>query len=262
MLHVKQIQSLADNGQAEQAYEALDQLLALGPKNTEALKIKARLLAHEGRFFDEGKIWEKIALIDHEDDDAIQYLLQRQIEERENFYFTDDIPAGKRFLAYPKKLIKISMIGLGGCLVFLTGTRLSVSFPQLAEPVVTICLFVLCVLAPWFLIIWTFFKSLKWVLITHSALTISTRLKSFEWPWSKVRTLYLAHSYLDGVPPLSLIIVSTEEGEPTLEIDLTRETSSIRARAYLIHEMTRHFRQPVFIRREKIDFENKIILSF
>lgn len=262
MLHVKQIQSLADKGEADQAYEALDQLLALGPKNTEALKIKARLLAHEGRFYDEGKVWEKIALIDHEDEDAIHYLLQRQIEERENFYFTDDIPSGKRFLAYPKKLIKISMIGLVGCLLFLTGTRLSIAFPPMGEPLVTVGLFMICVLLPWLMIIWTFFKSLKWVLVTHSALTVSTRMKSFEWSWSKVESLYLAHSYQVGVPPLSLIIVSADREEPALEIDLTRESSSIRARSYLLHEMARQFRQPTLIRREKIDFENKIILSF
>lgn len=262
MLHVKQIQSLADNGQAEQAYEALDQLLALGPKNIEALKIKASLLAHEGRFAEEGRVWEKVAQIDNEDDDAIQYLLQRQIEERENFYFTDEIPDGKRFLAYPRKLIKISMIGLAGCLLFLTGTRLTVSFPQLSEPQVTVGLFALCVISPWVLIIITFFRSLKWVLITHTALTVSTRIKNIEWPWSKVEKLFLAHSYERGVAPLALIIVSTDADDPIIEIDLTRETSSIRARGSLLAELTRQFQQPEFIQREKIDFSKKITLSF
>lgn len=262
MLHVKQIQSLADNGHAEQAYEALDQLLALGPKNIEALKIKANLLAFEGRFLEEGRVWEKIAQIDQEDEDAIQYFLHRQIEERENFYFTDDIPAGKRFLAYPKKLIKISMLGLGGCLLFLIGTRLSLIYPFLEDPTITIGIFAVCVLFPWFLIIWTFFKSLKWVLVTQSALSIATRVKSFEWPWSKIQSIYLAHSYLPGDVPLALIIVSKEPQDPALEIDLTKENGSIRARAYLIHEISRLFQQPEFIKREKIDFAGKIVKSF
>ena len=43
MMHVKQITEIIDAGATEEAQEALEQLLSLGPNNTAALKLKARL---------------------------------------------------------------------------------------------------------------------------------------------------------------------------------------------------------------------------
>lgn len=262
MLHVKQIKSLADKGESVQAHEALEQLLALGPKNTHALKIKAQLLGHEGHFAEESMVWEKIAQIDHEDEEAIQHLIQLQVEEREHFYFTDDVPGGKRFLAYPKKLISISMIGLLGCLIFLILTRLTNLVPEIADPLVTLTLFGLLVLAPWLAIIVTFFKSLKWILISGESLTIATRTRSYRWDWTGISQVYLAHSYQKSVPHLSLVIVPAGEGSPVILLDLTRESSAIRARTFLISEITRVFHQPAFARWESLDLKNRKIKSF
>src|SRR4051812_29827081 len=123
MLHVKQIRAVIEAGEADQAHQALDQLLALGPNNTDALKLRASLLEHEGRFAAEAKIWEKIAVIDREDADAVAFLLRRQLEDREHFYFTDDVPGGgRRFMAYPRRLINHSALGLAGCVGFLVAT--------------------------------------------------------------------------------------------------------------------------------------------
>ena len=50
MMHVKQIKNLVEAGESSRALEALDNLLALGPSNMEALKLKAYLLSQQGRF--------------------------------------------------------------------------------------------------------------------------------------------------------------------------------------------------------------------
>ncbi len=262
MLHVKQIKSLADKGESVQAHEALEQLLALGPKNTHALKIKAQLLGHEGHFAEESMVWEQIAQIDHEDEEAVQHLIQLQVEEREHFYFTDDVPGGKRFLAYPKKLISISMIGLLGCLIFLVLTRITNLVPEIADPVVTLALFSLLVLVPWLAIIVTFFRSLKWVLITAESLTVATRTRSYRWDWTGISQIYLAHSYHKSLPHLLLTIIPTAESSPVVQIDFTRESSAIRARSFLISEITRVFHQPAFTRWEALNLKNRKIKSF
>jgi len=86
-----------------EAQDALDNLLSLAPKNTEALKLKGQIYSQEGRLLEEAKIWEQIFRFDNEDDDALIFFQQRQIEERESYYyFTDPLPDGGRgFLAHP-----------------------------------------------------------------------------------------------------------------------------------------------------------------
>jgi hypothetical protein len=109
MLHVKQIRDIVDAGQTDEAHDALDQLWALGPHNTEALKLRAKLFEYEGRFAEEGKVWERVGSIDREDPDAVSWHLRKQLEDREHFYFTDDIPGGgRKFMAYPRSLVNTS----------------------------------------------------------------------------------------------------------------------------------------------------------
>src|SRR5947208_1480115 len=112
-MNVARIQQLAESGDIEGAHSALDSLLAMGPQNLEALKLRARLHEVAGRFNEEAKMWEKVAQIARDDDDLLDYLLRRQTEDRENFYFTDTLPGGgKRFLAFPRRMVRAATIGL------------------------------------------------------------------------------------------------------------------------------------------------------
>ena len=77
MMHVKQITEIIDAGGTAEAHLALDQLLALGPKNTAALKLRARLLEMDGRFSEEAQVWDRIGTIDREDEVAVAYLFRR-----------------------------------------------------------------------------------------------------------------------------------------------------------------------------------------
>ena len=96
MRHVKDIRILFEQGQQDEAFDAIDQLLSLGPNNLDALKLKALILSNRGQYREEAKLWEQIIELDNEDADAIYYFHKRYIEEREKFYFTDEIPTGGR----------------------------------------------------------------------------------------------------------------------------------------------------------------------
>ena len=118
-MRVENIKKIVADGDLEQAQEALDTLLELGPNNVEALKLQAALLRAQGKFEAEKQIWIRMHDLDAEDIDTRRFLHRKQIEEREFFYFTDELPSGRRFLAYPKKMAIASLIGLFGCLLFL-----------------------------------------------------------------------------------------------------------------------------------------------
>ncbi len=79
MKHVQKIQEMFDAGDRSEASNALETLLALGPNNIEALKMKAMLFSSEGRFQDEEKTWFRIAEIDREDPDAIAYFYKKRL---------------------------------------------------------------------------------------------------------------------------------------------------------------------------------------
>lgn len=266
MLHVKQIRTIVDAGHSDEAHKALDELLALGPNNTEALKLRASLLEQEGRFAEEAKVWERIATIDREDQDAISYLLRRQIEDREHFYFTDDLPGGgRRFLVYPRRLINSSALGLLGCISFLITTRLASVMPILGEADTMLVLFGVFVMLPWLGIGIAYLRSLRSVIVNAQGITLIVGGLSFkrqngfgigprrlEFAWSALEKICLARSFDAHGHHLSLLFVPKDQNARLVEIDMNQATSVIRARSYLVREISRLFHEPDYLRRESL----------
>jgi hypothetical protein len=263
MIHVKQIKEIIDEGRTDEAHSALEQLLVLGPKNTEAMKLRAALYAMEGRFTDEGRIWQKIAEVDNEDADAVVYYTQRQLEDREHFYFTDDIAGGgRKFLAYPRKLVNASIIGLFGCVAFLLASRAAMNYPQLSEPAVMLSMFALLVALPWISLLVAYFRGIRSISVTAKSFVISTRLKTQQVNWPDVERLCLARSGHPEQPNLSLVVVPKDKSAPLFSIDLSPKTTCIRARSHFIKEVTRMFSEPEFIRWEGLDAKDRKMHSY
>ena len=100
MMHVKQIRNMIDNGSYDEALSTIDNLLLLGPHNLDALKLKAFLLEGKGYFHDALRVWLHVAQVAPDDEDAIAYVQTKQLEDKEHYYFTDELPdGGRRFLA-------------------------------------------------------------------------------------------------------------------------------------------------------------------
>lgn len=238
MRHVNTIRKLVDEGDADQAHDALDNLLALGPSNLEALKLRADLFRRVGRLSDESKVWLKIIDVDREDADAINYFYQQQLEDREHFYFTEDLPeGGRRYLAYPKSLVNTSVLGLLGCMTFLVVTRFADLYPVLADPRLLLAMFLVLVASPWIGIIVTFLRAIRYVSISEQGLELASRFRIFRYEWKNLEHLTLAHSANPHDSSLSLVIVPKDANGTVIYLDVGDSSSAIRARTYLIREI-------------------------
>lgn len=262
MKHVNAIKEIVAKGQFEEAHLALTDLLELGPHNMDALKLKAALFEHVGRFEDEDIVWRRIIDIDNEDEDAIQFFQRSQQEDREHYYFTDPLPGGgRRFLAYPRTLVGVAFAGLIGCVMFLLLTR---SGAQLlgASPSGVLLAFLMLVVSPWFAIIYLYVRTIRSINITAAGLEVTTRFKSFHYPWASIGNIYLAHSADPMTHELRLMVLPREGARPSLSIDFGEGTSAVRARRHLIHEIRDHFKDIRYERLSTVPVERKGILKF
>ena len=252
MLHVKEITALVEEGELEASHDALDNLLALGPGNTAALKLRAKLLGFEGRFTGEAKVWDQVAECDPTDPDVVSFYLQKQVQDREFFYFSDQIKDGRRFLAYPRGLMYASAYGLLGCLAFLTVTRFANFYPILDETFVLLSLFCLSVMGPWTWIIITFMRGLRDITITKDAITVASRVCKTRLKWEDLRQVSLVRSHIKGESYLSLVLQPNNPELAELHLDLTESTTHLRARQQFVHEVLRHSGEPHYISADQL----------
>jgi tetratricopeptide (TPR) repeat protein len=250
MKHVNHIRKIVEQGRLDEAHKAIEDLLELGPKNLEALKLKAALFEHVGRFEDEENMWRRIIEIDNEDEDAIRYFQKAQIEDREHYYFTDPLPGGgRRFLAYPRTLVSVSFIGLIGCVSFLLLTRVNGQM-IVQSPMLLLAAFALMVVSPWLAIIYLYVRTIRSINVTSSAIEVATRFKTIRYAWPDIQQICLAHSGEPEAGELKLVIVPREKDAQPVTIDFAESTSAVRARRHLIQEIRDYFHD---IRYESLD---------
>lgn len=261
-MRVERIKQIIAAGQLEQAQVELDTLLELGPSNIEALKMKAALLRTQGKFDAEWEIWKNIHRLDAEDLDTLRFLHRKQLEEREFFYFTDELPGGRRFLAYPKKMATASLIGLLGCVLFLFVSHLARTHAPLGGQEVILLAFVICVLLPWVLIIHRFLTGLVSIAVTTTDISIKSRLKTLAYRWEELQRVCLAHQRDGAREYLLLMIVPHNATLPAVRIDMSDGSSSLCARSYLIAEIARTFNKLEHTSGEQLRIDNYRLLSY
>ena len=93
---------LAEN-KRDEAMEALENLLYLGPQNIEALSIKAKILRQQGKFEDEYNIWKKIFDIDPENEDAHFYFEKNTQKKKKDFTLQTNYPRVDIALLFTQK---------------------------------------------------------------------------------------------------------------------------------------------------------------
>ncbi len=238
-MRVEKIKRIVADGDLERAQEALDTLLDLGPNNVEALKLQAALLKIQGKLDDERQLWVRIHELDADDLDTLRFLQKKQVEEREFFYFTDELPEGRRFLAYPKKMAVASLIGLFGCTLFLVIAHSVRMHLPLGGQGIVLLTFAVCVLLPWVLIIHRFLTGLVSIAVTAADIRIKSRWQTLAYRWDELHQVCLAHQHDAAREQLLLIIVPRRAALPAIEVDLSDGSSSLCARSYLIAEIKR-----------------------
>lgn len=264
MQHVKQIEEIIDKGKTLEAHSALDELLSLGPSNTAALKLRAQLFAFEGRFSDENRIWEQIAAIDYEDADAIDYLLRRQVEDRDLFYFTDDIPGGgRRYLTRSSKLTQSILITVMSCMIFLLLYRQVETLPAfLADTRLMLINFCLFVLSPAFLSLFVFARSLKAVTVDREGVTLATPLRKHTLVWDDIEKVVLARQIRGDHSYLSLVVIPKDRTATALKLDLNITTTALRARTHLVRDIARLHAEPDYAKVEDLGLDRFSVVAY
>jgi hypothetical protein len=254
MKNVAEIIDIAEAGDLAGAHQALDGLLSMGPNNLEALKLRARLFEVAGRFQQEAKIWEQVAKIDRDDPDLSDYINRRQGEDRENFYFTDALPGGgRRFIAFPRRMVRAASIGLAGCLLFLGMARLATIYPVLNHPIAMLGSFAALVISPWIAILISYARSLRYINVTKDGMEIATRFRTHRLPWSAVEHVYLAQDDRHETYRLSLVVLPRDAANSYFEMDFNENTTPIRARSYLVREIINAWGEPHYIARKSVN---------
>jgi hypothetical protein len=260
---MNEIRKLVDHGQLNEAQDALDVLLEFGPSNVDALKLKAVLCAHEGKFQEEEGYWGQILDVDREDRDAIHFFLKRQLQDKERQYFTALVPeGGRKFLAYPRALMKMSMIGLMGCVTFLTMINFVEGSGIILPPWLIFFGFAMMVLMPWVGILRVYFTSVKSVLIGRDGIEVVTRLKTIFYKWHELDKVALTHSSDPWLPNLRLVIMPKRLDAPLICLDLNDDTSAIRARSDLVQEIKLFFHNFSYESFDSLKITDRKIMSF
>ncbi len=241
MKNLNTIKKIVEEGHFSEAHEALEDLLEMGPKNIEAIKLKAALFAHYGRFDDEEIAWRRVIEIDNEDEDAISYYQGAQQEDYNRYYFTDALPSGGRqYLTYEKPLIAVMQfffLAVMSLLIFIYfGFK---NFPQAAGEILAISVGVLS--AAVVTVTYMYVKSLRSIRLTTDGMELRTLTRRFQYPWKEVESLTLAHSDDLDSGTLSLVVKPKDESMKTLSLNLTPAATSVMARRYFLSDVRSYF---------------------
>ena len=257
VVRIEQVQKQVEDGNFTDAYNALDDILALGPTNMGALKLKALLLSSEGKFSEEAEVWRKILSIDEEDTDAIEYFQRTATEQREHEFFSDLLPSGGiRFLANPKAVVNSSFVGVMGCAIFLTLMNFSHHYTFLAKPLISYISFSILVVLPWILILFVYFRALKDITIDRESIHLRTRLSDYELRWQDIQNFYLVRRSAKGDDLFILLLPKLSNRAPVL-IKIGGSNTVVRSPSFLVREITRVFHEPVYETLENVKLPQK-----
>lgn len=250
---ISQIKSLIDAGELDSAEKALDLILEFGPTNLKALKLKALIFSQKGLFSKEYDLWCKIVSLDFEDQDAARYFELYYLEEREKFYFTDLVPeGGRRFLLHPRALLESCGSGFISCLAFLLLSQYSSYYYFLKLPFISIFLFLLFVILPWFFIIHSYVTMPGDVWITSKKFMITSRFKQLSLNWGDIEGVYVVHKLRKHSFALSVLIVPNDKEKEVIEVDISSDNSIVKARRFFLTEILSFYDKVEYISQEKV----------
>jgi hypothetical protein len=202
--------------------------------------MRAMLYERSGQFMQESKIWERVGKIDGEDADYLEYLGRRQDEEQDRVYLTDELPdGGRRFLAYPRRLVYASASALLGCMFFLIFARTATA----ADPnqqAITLAVFAILVLAPWVAIGVAYLRTIRHVSVSENGIEIAFRFSVVKVALEDLAHAWIVHDQSPRNPQLALVLIPKDEGASAVSIDLMLGTTAIRARSYFVRDVEKY----------------------
>ena len=205
--------------------------------------MKAKLQEFKGNFEAEHTLWKQIYQIDPNDKEAHRFFQLRQLEAQEHHYFTDIMPEGThKMLTYQRPLLKPMALGFLGSLAFIAFTHYAENtLPALLNPAVLFSAFFAFVTMPLVLVIYKFLTTMYCVSMNKDSVCVSTRLKNYEIPWQNMEKIELIYDGPIMEPHLSLKFTPKDAEQKSIEIDLSKSSTSIRSVAIFLRELKFHY---------------------
>jgi hypothetical protein len=237
MKHVKDAQKLLDEGNTPAALAVLESVLSLAPRNTEALRLKARILDGWGRFEESLLTLHALSQAGKLTEVEISDLENRAIEEKEAIVYSELSAEGRWYFAFPRAQIAISLYGFLGCATFLllSPGLLSSGIQDFWRLAGAFCFFVLF---PWLALLVVHFTGVKRILVGVHGLRVCHRLSSKEYPWATLGKAVVEYDTNPIKGHLKLYLYPRSESRlPLLAFDISEQKSVVKARRHFVRNI-------------------------
>jgi len=245
---MKDAKELYMHGDSKSALQIVEDLLALSPKNTEALRLKSLILDSQGRFDDSLHILQKIANYSQiDDEDAILNLNKRIDEDRDSLIYSRFSEEGRWYFSFSPIQIFIAVFGLAGCVLFLVSSPLYFHKSD-AFLFLGLSFFVL-VLLPWLTLFILNFKGVKKVLVGLSGLAVYHGFSKTEAKWSDISQSVIEYDHDLNKHHLRLLLYSKESGEVLFDFNISDKKSDVFARRHFVKSVVSYVGNVTYIVR-------------
>lgn len=249
MKHLKDAKQLLDNGDTQGAYEIVEHILALSPRNSEALRMKAFILDCWGLFDESFTILRQLSKLYGNDPEVVNDLERRLEEDRESIVYSKLTPQGRWYFPFSPMQIFACLFGLTGGVLFLVSSPAYMNQPN-GRLFLTIS-FVFLVLLPWIFLIVLNFYGLKKILVGFRGIQVFYGIKKVTYTWEELGHAVIEYDTNLYSNYLQLIIYSRNTREPLLTFDISRRSSVVKARRHFVRLILSYVENVTYVQRGK-----------
>ncbi len=234
---MKDAKQLYMNGDSQGALEVVESLLALSPKNTEALKLKALILDSRGKFDESLKLLQKVANYSQiDDEDALLNLNSRLDEDRDALIYSRFTEEGRWYFSFSPVQLFIAVFGLAGCVLFLISSPLYFHKPG-SFLFLGISFFVL-VLFPWLSLFILHFQGVKKVLVSLEGIAVFHGFSKTFAKWNEIGQAVIEYDPNTSKNYLHLHLYSKDNPEVLFDFNISHKKSDVFARRHFVKSIS------------------------
>ena len=104
---------------------------------------------------------------------------------------------------------------------------------------------------------------MRYVVMDESGFEVVSRLNTTRYSWDEIEKVYVAYDLEKAEQPLHLLVQPKASEQPLVQIDIGRDTSSIRARSFFLRDMATRYIAPSYIDASQVEQkEDRKTLSY
>lgn len=239
MKHVKDAKNLYMLGDSKGAWDIVENILSLSPKNIEALAIKSAILDSWGHFDESLQILQKVANYSQVDDEnAIFNLNQRIEEDRDSLIYSKMTEEGRWYFSFSPLQIFIAVFGLAGCILFLISSPMY--FQREGSFLFLGLSFFILVLFPWLMLFILHFQGVKKVLIGNDGVAVYHGFTKNFAKWTEIGSAEIECDPDLNTNHLHLILLDNQNENVLFDFNISQKKSDVFARRHFVKNLLSH----------------------